>query len=130
MSLVPATVLRGVLAVALIAAAAGVAAAQEARQSPQAQRAPDDGRRNFKCSVGSLDVRLDTREDGLVAVVFPERDVSYTLPVMPWTPGGPAQVTWSDGRRTLVWLSGVELHWTDGASERVCVNGAMRHEHG
>lgn len=67
----------------------------------------------FKCqNGGELTALFDTRDAQFVAIVD-SGDGPHVLPLRPWNGEGP-NVTWSDGRRTLVWTPGVHLVFTDG----------------
>ena len=80
----------------------------------------------FRCQGGGdLIAEFTSRGSELVAIVD-AGDGPHVLPLRPWT-GGPAQITWSDGQRTLIWSAGVQLHWMDGANHRNCGRGGGHH---
>ena len=82
----------------------------------------------FKCREGGeLTAHFDTQNAELVAIVD-AGDGPHTLPLRPWANGEGPNVTWTDGRRTLIWTPGVHLRFTDGSADRGCSRGG-EHSH-
>ncbi len=73
----------------------------------------------------SLRTRFESRRSVSVAVVD-AGDGPHALPLLPWD-GAEPRITWSDGRRTLEWTSGVKLMWMDGPAHLAC--GRAEHHH-
>lgn len=102
------------------------AAAQDPALVRQAAADAAAGVTRFKCHLAQdVTTRFVTREARLLAIVD-AGDGAHELSLEPWT-GGPAQMRWSDGRRTLTWRPGVQISWTDGPSQRTCGRGGHRH---
>ena len=110
-------------ATALPALAQPAAMAQDGRP-----RLDGAGGSIFKCDSGDeLVARFDSRDSQFVAIVDPGDGRPDVLPIRPWT-GGPVEIVWSDGQRTLTWSPGVKIMWMDGAIHRSCNRGG-EHRH-
>jgi hypothetical protein len=119
-----ASMLAGALAaLALPALAQPSAMAQDGRP-----RLDGAGGSIFKCEDSSdLVARFDSRGAQFVAIVDTGDGRPVVLPLRPYT-GGPVEITWSDGQRTLTWSPGVKIMWMDGAIHRSCGrDGGHRH---
>ena len=73
----------------------------------------------FKCEDGpDLTAQFAMRGARFGAIVD-AGDGPHFLPERPFT-ASPVTLTWSDGRRTLTWSSGVRITWTDGGAPMSC----------
>ena len=82
----------------------------------------------FKCQDGGeLTARFDSEGTKQVAIVDTGKR-THTLPLRPWNAGEGPNVTWSDGRRTLIWSPGVQLRYSEGSAQRGCSRDGS-HEH-
>lgn len=123
--------LRVRVAALAVAALATASPGLSSGQAASALAAPSGGKvavppSVFKCESGrELQAEFVNRNSQLVAIVD-AGDGPHILPLRPWT-GGLPQITWSDGQRTLTWSAGVQLHFMDGATHRMC--GRTLHQH-
>jgi len=117
-------------AVAVLALVPAIAMAQTPRPGMSSDGRPvlDPVRGSvFACdSGGEIQAQFVTRKGELVAIVNSGAGEPVVLPLRPWT-GGPAQITWSDGQRTLTWSPSVQIHWMNGSDHRMCGRGAHKH---
>jgi hypothetical protein len=85
-----------------------------------------DNLSRFKCGGGrELTVQFSTGDSDFYAVVD-AGDGPHLLPVKAWE-GDVPNVTWSDGKRTLVWNVGVQLMFMDGGNHLDCGRGEEHH---
>jgi hypothetical protein len=107
-----------------VSATAPAIADQMARQADP-YRASFDGVA-FACQNGS-ELLLDFQSDGRALLANVQvLGASYRLPIQPSEPGL-AQITWSDGARTLTWSPGVQIMWMSASTHLMCGRGGHKH---
>ena len=82
----------------------------------------------FKCQGGTNLLVQFSNSDSKFFVVVNAGDGAHKLPIKPWVDLEPL-ITWSDGRRKLVWSEGVHLSWSDGGRELSCARAEGEHHH-